>query len=48
VGDIDRFYAEKKENGIEFTFAPTELFGSRIARFKDSEELNVVLAGNNI
>jgi len=48
VPDIDRFYAEKKENGIEFTFAPTELFGSRIARFKDSEELNVVLAGNNI
>lgn len=37
VADIDRFYEEQKDNGVEFTAAPTELFGSRIARFKDSE-----------
>ncbi|HEY7546991.1 MAG TPA: hypothetical protein VID27_19015, partial [Blastocatellia bacterium] len=36
VSDIDRFYAEKKES-MEFTCEPMETFGSRIARFKDSE-----------
>lgn len=37
VPDLDRFYAEKKDNGVEFISAPSELFGSRIAKFKDSE-----------
>lgn len=37
VSDIDTFYAEKKASGVEFTTAPTETFGSRIAKFKDSE-----------
>ena len=37
VADIDRFYDEQKDNGLEFTAAPAELFGSRIAKFKDSE-----------
>lgn len=37
VSDIDRFYAEQKELGVEFTSAPTQVFGRRIARFRDSE-----------
>ena len=45
VPDIDRFYAEKKDNGVEFTSAPTELFGSRIARFKDSEGVECSVSG---
>ncbi|MDO8550995.1 MAG: VOC family protein [Ignavibacteria bacterium] len=45
VPDINIFYAEKKENGIEFTSAPTELFGSRIARFKDSDGIECSVSG---
>jgi predicted enzyme related to lactoylglutathione lyase len=37
VADLDRFYTEKKDNGVEFISAPSELFGSQIAKFKDSE-----------
>lgn len=42
VTDLDEFYVEKKNN-IEFTSAPTELFGNKIAKFKDAEgvECNV-------
>src|ERR1044071_2598369 len=29
VPDVDKFYGEQKDNGVEFTTAPTELFGSR-------------------
>lgn len=45
VPDIDSFYAEKKEAGLEFTAAPTESFGSRIARFKDSEGVECSVSG---
>ena len=45
VPDIDRFYAEKNGNGVEFTSAPSELFGSRIARFKDSEGVECSVSG---
>lgn len=45
VPDIDRFYAENKDNGVEFTSAPTESFGSRIAKFKDSEGAECSLSG---
>ena len=43
--DIDGFYAEKKDNGVEFTSAPTETFGSRIAKFKDSEGAECSVSG---
>ena len=43
--DIDRFYAEKKDSGVEFTSAPTEAFGSRIAKFKDSEGAECSVSG---
>jgi catechol 2,3-dioxygenase-like lactoylglutathione lyase family enzyme len=45
VPDIDKFYLEKKSNGIEFTSAPTELLGSRIARFKDSDGAECSVSG---
>jgi predicted enzyme related to lactoylglutathione lyase len=45
VPDIDRFYAEKRDDGVEFTSAPAELFGGRIARFKDSEGAECSVSG---
>ena len=45
VPDIDRFYREKKDSGVEFTTAPAETFGSRIARFKDSEGAECSVSG---
>jgi len=45
VPDIDSFYVEQKDNGVVFTSAPTELFGSRIARFKDSEGVECSVSG---
>ena len=35
--DLDAFFREAKNAGVEFTSEPTETFGRRIARFKDSE-----------
>jgi predicted enzyme related to lactoylglutathione lyase len=35
--DLDKFYDEARAAGVEFTAEPTETFGRRIARFKDSE-----------
>jgi len=45
VPDVDKFYEEQKDKGVEFTTAPTELFGSRIARFKDSEGVECSVSG---
>jgi predicted enzyme related to lactoylglutathione lyase len=45
VPDVGRFYAEKKDEGVEFTSAPAESFGVRIARFKDSEGAECSVSG---
>jgi lactoylglutathione lyase len=45
IPDIDSFYAEKKDNGVEFISAPSDLFGSRIAKFKDSEGAECSVSG---
>ena len=45
VADVDKFYDEQKDNGVEFTAAPSELFGGRIARFKDSEGAECSVSG---
>ena len=45
VEDIDKFYAEKRDSGVEFTAVPAELFGSRMARFKDSEGAECSVSG---
>ncbi len=45
VGDFDEFYAGALEDGIEFTAAPTDMRGHRIARFKDSEGAECSVSG---
>ena len=45
VPNIDRFYADKKEQGIEFITEPTERFVSRMARFLDSERSKCSVSG---
>ena len=46
VADIDAFYRTAKSDGIEFTAEPTETFGVRIAKFKDSEGAECSVSGN--
>ncbi|MEO8041967.1 MAG: VOC family protein [Acidobacteriota bacterium] len=45
VKDIEAFYSTAKADGIEFTAEPTETFGQRIARFKDSEGAECSVSG---
>lgn len=47
VDDIDKFYDEKKGDAIEFTSPPTDLFGSRIAKFTDSEGAECSVSGRS-
>jgi lactoylglutathione lyase len=45
VENIDSFYASAQNDGVEFTAEPTETFGHRIARFKDSEGAECSVSG---
>jgi predicted enzyme related to lactoylglutathione lyase len=45
VADVDQFYAARKASGVEFTAEPTESFGSRIAKFRDSEGAECSVSG---
>ena len=45
VEDIDDFYASASKDGIEFTSEPIETFGTRIAKFKDSEGAECGVSG---
>jgi catechol 2,3-dioxygenase-like lactoylglutathione lyase family enzyme len=45
VDDIDEFYSSASENSVEFTTEPTETFGRRIARFRDSEGAECGVSG---
>lgn len=45
VEDIDSFYAAAQNDGVEFTTEPTETFGHRIARFRDSEGAECSVSG---
>ena len=45
VDDIDSFYSAAKGDGVEFTAEPTETFGHRIAKFKDSEGAECSISG---
>jgi predicted enzyme related to lactoylglutathione lyase len=45
VDDIDSFYSAAKSDGVEFTAEPTETFGRRIARFRDSEGAECGVSG---
>jgi lactoylglutathione lyase len=46
VSDIEGFYTNNHDNGIEFISAPTETFGRLIAKFKDSEGAECSLSGD--
>jgi len=45
VEDLDVCYTGGQANGIEFTAEPTETFGHRIAKFKDSEGAECSVSG---
>lgn len=45
VENIDEFYASAQSDGVEFTSPPTETFGHRIAKFKDSEGAECSVSG---
>lgn len=45
VDDIDAFYSTAQADGVEFTAEPTETFGHRIAKFKDSEGAECGVSG---
>ena len=45
VDDLDDFYARREQAGIEFTEAPKEMHGTKIARIRDSEGAEVSLSG---
>jgi catechol 2,3-dioxygenase-like lactoylglutathione lyase family enzyme len=43
--DLDRFHAEAEANGITFTSPPTEMHGTRLARFRDPEGAEITISG---
>jgi catechol 2,3-dioxygenase-like lactoylglutathione lyase family enzyme len=43
--DVDRFYENARGAGVEFKSEPTETFGHRIARFKDSDGAECGVSG---
>lgn len=45
VDDIDGFYDQARNGGVEFTSEPTETFGHRIARFKDADGAECSVSG---
>ncbi len=45
VADLDKFYDEKKNAGINFTSVPVENFGSKVAKFVDSEGAECSVSG---
>ena len=45
VPDIDAFYADKADRGIEFISPPTVLHGQKLAKFRDSDGAQCSLSG---
>ncbi len=45
VADLEAFYGEQSARGIRFTQTPTEMHGSKLARFVDSEGTEVSVSG---
>jgi catechol 2,3-dioxygenase-like lactoylglutathione lyase family enzyme len=46
VDDLGAFYGRRDELGIEFSSPPTEMHGSYIGRFRDSEGSEVSISGS--
>lgn len=45
IDDLDRFHAESEAQGVVFTSPPTEMHGTRIARFRDCEGAEISVSG---
>jgi catechol 2,3-dioxygenase-like lactoylglutathione lyase family enzyme len=43
---IDRFHAEALAKGVTFTSPPTDMHGTRIARFLDPEGAEITVSGS--
>ena len=43
--DIDNFYASGQAEGLVFTRAPTDMHGTRIARFRDVDGAEISVSG---
>jgi catechol 2,3-dioxygenase-like lactoylglutathione lyase family enzyme len=46
TSDIDGFHAEAQAKGIIFTSPPTDMHGTRIARFLDPERAEITISGS--
>jgi predicted enzyme related to lactoylglutathione lyase len=44
--DIDNFYAAGQARGLAFTNPPTDVHGTRIARFRDQDGAEISVSGN--
>jgi catechol 2,3-dioxygenase-like lactoylglutathione lyase family enzyme len=44
TGDLDHFHAETQAKGIVFTSPPTDMHGTRIARFRDPEGAEISIS----
>jgi lactoylglutathione lyase len=45
TSDLERFYNEAQAQGMVFTSPPTEMHGTKIARFRDCEGAEVSISG---
>ena len=43
--DLDRFHADGQASGIVFTSPPTDMHGTRIARFRDLDGAEISISG---
>ena len=43
--DLDNFYAAGQAQGLMFTSAPTDMHGTRIARFRDLDGAEISVSG---
>jgi catechol 2,3-dioxygenase-like lactoylglutathione lyase family enzyme len=44
--DLDNFYSGGQVEGLAFTSPPTEVHGTRIARFRDPDGAEISISGN--
>jgi len=45
TADIDNFFAAGQSGGIVFTSPPTDMHGTRIARFRDIDGAEISVSG---
>lgn len=45
VDDVDRFYDSARAEGLVFTSPPSDVHGTRIARFRDADGAEISVSG---